>query len=90
MERSVFMHIHSFLGEGRRLYVALFHDITHQKEVQETTLLAQQRMEKANLELQRVMNMRTAFYVSIANRLRSPLAAVLGFTDMLLENSWDP
>ncbi|MFA7693591.1 MAG: PAS domain S-box protein [Candidatus Hydrogenedentales bacterium] len=90
MERSVFMHIHSFLGEGRRLYVALFHDITHQKEVQETTLLAQQRMEKANLELQRVMNMRTAFYVSIANRLRSPLAAVLGFTDMLLEEQLGP
>jgi len=42
-------------------------------------------LEKANQELQRVVDLRAAFYINVANRLRSPLAAILGFTDMLLE-----
>ena len=29
--------------------------------------------------------MRAAFYTSVANQLRSPLAAMLGYIDMLLE-----
>lgn len=84
-ERSVYMHIHSFLGEGRRLFVALFHDITNQKEFHEANSLAQMNLEKANEELQRVMALRASFYINIANRLRSPLAGILGFTEMLLE-----
>lgn len=84
-ERNVYMHIHSFLGEGRRFYVALFHDITDQKELQEASRLAKLNLEKANQELQRVVELRAAFYINVANRLRSPLAAMLGFTDMLLE-----
>lgn len=84
-ERNVYMHVHSFLGEGKRLFVALFHDITNQKELQEANSLAQMNLEKANQELQRVMDLRASFYINIANRLRSPLAAILGFTEMLLE-----
>ena len=85
LERNVYMHIHSFLGEGRRFFVALFHDITNQKELQEANRLAKMNLEKANQELQRVVDLRAAFYINVANRLRSPLAAILGFTDMLLE-----
>ena len=84
-ERNVYMHIHSFLGEGRRFFVALFHDITNQKELQEANRLAKMNLEKANQELQRVVELRAAFYINVANRLRSPLASILGFTDMLLE-----
>ncbi|NLN92841.1 MAG: PAS domain S-box protein [Candidatus Hydrogenedens sp.] len=84
-ERAVFMHIHSFLGEKKRFFVALFHDITEQKELNETHRLAKIRLEEANRELQRAAEMRAAFYTSVANQLRSPLAAMLGYIDMLLE-----
>lgn len=83
-ERSVYMHVHSFLNEGRRFFVALFHDITHQKELEAAHRQAKLNLERANQELQRVVDLRAAFYINIANRLRSPLAAILGFTDMLL------
>lgn len=84
-ERAVFMHIHSFLGEKKRFFVALFHDITEQKELNETYRLAKIRLEEANRELQRAAEMRAAFYTAVANQLRSPLAAMLGYIDMLLE-----
>lgn len=84
-ERSVYMHIHSFLRGGRRLFVALFHDITDQKELREAHRAAKLNLEKANKEMQHVVDLRAAFYINVANRLRSPLSAILGFTDMLLE-----
>ncbi len=84
-ERDVYMHIHSFLRDNRRFFVALFHDITDQKEFQEKNRLATLKLEEANRELQRVVELRVAFYANVANRLRSPLAAMLGFVDMLLE-----
>lgn len=84
-ERNVYMHIHSFIREGRRLFVALFHDISEQKELQEAHRQANLNLEKANQELERVVDLRAAFYINVASRLRSPLAAILGFTDMLLE-----
>ena len=84
-ERAVLMHIHSFLGEKKRFFVALFHDITEQKELNETHRIAKQRLEEANRELHRAAEIRDAFYTSVANQLRSPLAAMLGYIDMLLE-----
>lgn len=84
-ERNVEIHIHSFLKENIRFYVVLFHDITEQREFEETSRLAKDRLEEANSELQRVVALRTEFYANVANRLRSPLSAMLGFADMLLE-----
>lgn len=89
-EREVFMHIHSFLGEKKRFFVALFHDITEQKELNETHRLAKIRLEEANSELHRAAEMRAAFYTGVANQLRSPLAAMLGYIDMLLEEHLGP
>ncbi|MCK5863417.1 MAG: PAS domain S-box protein [Candidatus Hydrogenedentes bacterium] len=84
-ERNVEMHIHSFLKEQDRFSVALFHDITEQREFETTSRLAKKKLEEANNELQRVVTLRTEFYANVGNRLRSPLSALLGFTDMLLE-----
>ena len=84
-ERNVEMHIHSFIKGDSRFYVALFHDITEQKELEEAGQLAKAKLEAANSELQRVVALRTEFYANVTNRLRSPLSAILGFTDMLLD-----
>lgn len=84
-ERNVEAHIHSFLKDNSRFFVLLFHDITEQREMEEASHMAKQKLEEANKELQRVVNLRTAFYANVANRLRSPLSSMLGFADMLLE-----
>ncbi len=84
-ERNVEIHIHSFLKDNQRFFVALFHDITEQREFEETSRMAKARLEEANLELQRVVALRIEFYANVANRLRSPLSSMLGFADMLLE-----
>ncbi len=83
-ERSADMVVRSFVRDTRRFYVALFHDITRQKELQEASRFANQRLEQLNRELQQVNALRTAFYTTVSQRLRSPMSAVLGHTELLL------
>jgi len=84
-ERSVDMHIHSFIRDRRRFFVAMFRDITEQKDLQDAQRQAKEQLETANRELQRVNALRDDFYTTVARRLRSPLSAILGFIDMLLD-----
>ena len=84
-ERSVEMHIHSFIRDRRRFFVAMFRDITYQKDMLDAQRQAKRQLEAANRELQRVNALRDEFYSTIARRLRSPLSAILGFIDMLLD-----
>ncbi len=84
-ERSVDMHIHSFIRDRRRFFVAMFRDITEQKDLADVQRQAKKQLETANSELQRVNALRDDFYSTVARRLRSPLSAILGFIDMLLD-----
>lgn len=84
-ERRVYMLIHSFMRDQRQFFVAVFQDITRQKDFEEAQRQAKERLEQANAELQRVNSLRSEFYTTVARRLRSPITALLGFTDMLLE-----
>ncbi|MBX7257993.1 MAG: PAS domain S-box protein [Candidatus Hydrogenedentes bacterium] len=84
-ERSVDIVYRSFMREGKRYYVALLHDITDRKNLQETTRLANQRLERLNAELRQIDRMKGDFLASISQNLRSPLSAVSGFVEMLLE-----
>lgn len=87
-ERSVKLLVRSFFRDNQRFFVAMLHDITEQKENQEKTRLVNLQLEAANKELQRVDNLRTAFFRTISQRLRSPLSAILGYTDMLLQDEF--
>jgi PAS domain S-box-containing protein len=89
-ERMVNFLARGFLRNNQRLFAAIFHDITEQKEVQEAARLAQLQLERVNLELRELNEMRAAFYYNLAQRLRSPLSAILGFTDMLLNEELGP
>jgi len=84
-ERRVYMLIHSFMRDQRQFFVAVFQDITRQKDFEEAQRQAKERLEQANAELQRVNSLRSEFYTTVARRLRSPITALLGFADMLLE-----
>ena len=83
-ERTADMLVRSFVRDARRFYVALFHDMTRQKELQEASRVANMRLEQVNRELQQVNALRTAFYATVSQRLRSPLSAVLGHIELLL------
>jgi len=89
-ERSVKLLVRSFFRDNQRFFVAMLHDITEQKEMQETSRLVNIRLEAANRELHRVDALRTAFFRTISQRLRSPLAAILGYSDMLLHDEFGP
>lgn len=83
-ERMVDLHARSYMHDQQRFFVAILHDITAAKNLQEAARLTTHRLEQANRELHQVNQLRGEFYATIAHRLRSPLSAILGFTDMLL------
>ncbi len=85
-ERSVDVMVRSFMREDRQYYVALGHDITPQKDLQEAARQAHLRLERLNRELRQVNELRTTFMARISQTLRSPLSAVLGYIEMLLQD----
>jgi PAS domain S-box-containing protein len=84
-ECTVEVTVRSFLRDDDRYYVALFRDVTQQKNLQEATRMANLNLERLNRELRQVDELKTGFLTTVAVRLRSPLAAVMGYVDMLLE-----
>jgi len=89
-ERDVDLVIRSFLREGRRFHVAMLIDITEQKNLQEASRVATQRLERLNQELREVNDLRLDFYTRVAQRIRSPLTAITGYTDLMLEEGLGP
>jgi len=85
-ERSIDVRVRSFIRDDKQYYVALGHDITPQKELQEVARQTNLRLERLNRELGQVNELRTAFMANISLTLRSPLAAVLGYIEMLLQD----
>lgn len=89
-EHDVDMNLRSFMREGRRFHVAMLLDITEQKNFQEAQRAATQRLERLNHELREVNQLRAAFYTNVAQRIRSPLTAITGYADLLLEEALGP
>lgn len=83
-ERDVVMHVRSFFRDNQRFFVAMLQDVTEQKNLQEANRQATQRLESANRELQKVDELRTEFFRTVSQRLRSPLSAIFGYVEMLL------
>jgi signal transduction histidine kinase len=78
------LHVRSYMHDSERVFVAMLHDITAAKNLQEAARLTTNRLEQVNRELQHVSQLRSEFYTTIARRLRSPLSAILGLADMML------
>ena len=83
-ERDVDLLVRSYFRDEQRFFVFMLHDITVQKNVREASRLANQRLAEANRELQQVTKMRSAFIARTSKQLRSPLSALLGYNDLLL------
>ena len=86
-ERDIDLLARSFTRDGQRFHVALMRDITRQKELQESARIARNRLEEANRTLQQATELHATFLTSVSQRLRSPLSAILGFAELLLEGA---
>lgn len=84
-ERAADIVVRSFIRDNKQYFVALMHDITPQKDLQEATRQANLRLERLNRELRHVDGLRTGFLSAVSQKLRSPLSAVLGYIEMLLQ-----
>lgn len=84
-ERTVDIHVRSYVLERQRYFVAVMHDMTERKDLHEATQLANARLKRLNEELSRVHELRAGFLETVAERFRSPLTAVLGYVEMLIE-----
>lgn len=89
-ESIVDMHIRVFFHDDRRFFVIVLQDITEHKALHEATRMTNVQLERVNRELQRVNALKSAFFMNVSRRLRSPLSAVLGFTDLLLNEEFGP
>ncbi len=84
-ERSVDMVVRTYVRARNRYYVAIIRDVTDRKELQEATRLANAQLDRLNSELRQVERLKTNFLTSISRNMRSPLSAVSGYVEMLLE-----
>lgn len=89
-ERVVHVVVQSFYRERQRYFVAIFHDISVQKEIDETVRLANKRLEQLNAQLKEVDRLKTDFLSAIGHKLRSPLSAVIGYIEMTLHEELGP
>lgn len=83
-EHTVNLIAQSFLRHGSRFFVCILQDISAQKRLQENTRLSTARLEQLNRELKQVNELRTEFFITVSQRVRSPLSSILGFLGLLL------
>jgi len=84
-ERSAEMVVRSYTRDNTRYYVAIIRDVTDRKELQEATRLANVQLGRLTSELRQVERLKTNFLASISRNMRSPLSAVAGYVEMMLE-----
>lgn len=83
-ERIVDFIARSFIRNDARFFVVLLRDLTELKHIEETTHLVNARLEKLNNDLLQLDGHKEEFMRAISAGIRTPLAAVAGYVDMLL------
>jgi len=84
-EVSVTMTLRSFVRDRKRYFAAMFRDITDERNLRETERQAALSVERLERELRKVEHLKTGFLKSVSRKLRSPLCAILGYVEMLLD-----
>jgi len=84
-EKSAELHVRSFVRGGQPFYVGIARDITEQKGLQQAARQTNEDLARTNRELRRARVMRADLVRANTQRIRSPLTAILGYLDMLLD-----
>lgn len=71
------------LSEGRRFQVTTVIDITHRKQMEYSLRLAKEQADAAN-------HAKSAFLANMSHELRTPLNAVIGFSEMMIKETFGP
>jgi len=83
-ERHVEVTVRSRVWDDRRHFVAVMHDVTERKQLQEATRLANVNLAGLYDQLRQVNELREDCLKTVSQRIRSPLSAILGYVDLML------
>lgn len=83
-ERTLRFVIRSFSSGDQQYYVALCHDVTQERELDEARSLAVERLESLAVQLRTLDELKTGLLTATASNLRSPLGPLLGQLESLL------
>lgn len=86
-EHDVEVHIRALTHRGDTVRVAAVRDISEYKSLEEAAHLANVNLARLNRELQQVNELKTGLLRILSQRIRSPLTALLGYLELLLDES---
>ncbi|MBI3172167.1 MAG: PAS domain S-box protein [Chloroflexi bacterium] len=81
--RDVRVNVFPLRIQGRIHYLSTMHDVTAEKQAEETLRLA-------NSELERALRLKDEFLANMSHELRTPLNAILGISESLMEQVAGP
>lgn len=84
-ERVVDLVARSYIRDNARYFIALLRDVTYQRNIEETSRMVEARLEKLNTDLRQLDRHKADFMRAISAGIRTPLSAVSGYVDMLLD-----
>ena len=70
--------------------IAIIRDVTERRDFEERIRKANQELEARNREIEKANHLKSEFLASMSHELRTPLHTIIGFTELIQEESQGP